>query len=145
MLLKQMVGRARRNLDRKQDLTANDKTLTANEKASGYAGGLFVCIGSRFTSLALLRRLQARRVEPFGQMRGGVGASCPEQQILALAARWKHLGAFAVGFRLNAKPLFKGDSLFESSALHDALLWFDQGGSTPGILVTGNRPSIVCC
>jgi hypothetical protein len=75
--------------------------------------------------LALLRRLQAGRVEPFGEMRCGVGPPCPEQQFLALLARRKHLGSFAVSFSLNAKPLFQRDRLLETSSLHDALLWFD--------------------
>jgi hypothetical protein len=53
-------------------------------------------------------------------MRGGVGPSGSEQQILALAARWKRLGLFAIGLRLGAKPFFQRDRLFETSSLHDA-------------------------
>ena len=51
---------------------------------------------------ALFRRLQTGRIEPLRQMRCGVGTSCPEQQILALATRRKCLGFLAVSFRLNA-------------------------------------------
>ncbi len=72
----------------------------------------------------LFRRLQTRRVEPFGQMRGGVGTSCPEQQLLALRTGWEFVGPFAVSFRLNAKSLFERDCLLETSSLHDALLSF---------------------
>jgi len=71
--------------------------------------------------LSSFRRLQARRVEPFGQMRSGVGSSCPQQQLLALRAGWEFVGPFAISFGLNAKPLFQRDRLFESSSLHDAL------------------------
>jgi hypothetical protein len=77
--------------------------------------------------LALFRRLQAGRVEPFGQMRGGVGTSCPQQQLLALPAGWEFVGPFAISFGLNAKPFFKRDRLFESSSLHDALPFIRSG------------------
>src|SRR5262249_4954358 len=66
--------------------------------------------------------------------------SCPEQQLLALAARRKCLGFLAVGFGLNAKALFKRDRLLETSSLHDALLSFVEGGSPTGALITGNCP-----
>jgi hypothetical protein len=77
-----------------------------------------------FRCTTLLRRLQTGRVEPFGQMRGGIGPSCPEQQIIALAAGWKCLGFFTVCFGLVAKPFFQRDHLLETSSLHDALLSF---------------------
>jgi hypothetical protein len=77
--------------------------------------------------LASFRRLQARRVKPFCHMRGGVSPSCPQQQILALAARRKCPGFLAISFGLNAKPLFQRDRLFESSSLHDVLPFIRSG------------------
>jgi hypothetical protein len=77
--------------------------------------------------LALFRRLQAGRVEPFRHMRSGVGPSCPQQQLLALRAGWKFVGPFAISLGLNAKPLFQRDRLFESSSLHDALPFIRSG------------------
>jgi hypothetical protein len=77
--------------------------------------------------LASFRRLQARRIEPFRHMRGGVGTSCPQQQLLALRTGWQFVGPFAISFGLNAKPLFERDRLFESSSLHDALPFIRSG------------------
>jgi hypothetical protein len=94
--------------------------LIRKQKSLRFAEGFFLT-----WDLALFRRLQTGRIKPFGQMRRGVGPSCPLQQILALAAGRKLFSAFPVGFGLNAKPLFKRDRLFETSSLHDALPWFD--------------------
>ncbi len=72
-------------------------------------------------------------------MRGGVGPSCAEQQILSFAAGRKCLGFFAIGFGLSAKPFFQWDRLFETSSLHDARAFHSlRGGSATGVLITGN-------